>query len=289
MPTRYALISLLVAVFVLSLKSLAAWMTGSLALWSDALESIVNVVTALLTFFALFYSAKPADKNHPYGHAKIEYIVASLQGVFILFTALFIIYEAVMAFKAPILPKFGLFALSLTGLATLANILLYRYLMQKGKANNSPALLAESKHILTDIYTSIAVVIGVIVTFITNIPELDPAIALISALVILASGFSLIKNSIGGLMDEVVDPRETEEIAKIINTHKQEAIEAHDIRHRRAANHVFIEFHLVVKGLMSVDKSHEICDKIEAALKANYQNALITIHVEPEHKAKHHS
>lgn len=283
---RIASASVLVALLVLALKAAAAWLTGSVALLADALESVVNVAAALAALAAIRYSARPPDANHPYGHAKAEYFSAVLEGVLIVLAALLILHEAWGALQAPRPPEAPGLGLAVSAAATAANAAWAAVLFRRGRAARSPALLADAQHLLSDVITSVGVIAGVGLVVLTGILWLDPLLAALTALNILVSGWRLLRASVGGLMDEAVPPATMDRIRGIVATEASGAIEAHDLRSRQAGRFTFLEFHLVVPGGMTVRESHEICDRIEAALKAELRNAVITIHVEPEGKAK---
>lgn len=274
--------SLLIALLVLALKSLAAYLTGSVALWSDAVESIVNVITAIVTLLAVWYAEKPADRRHPYGHGKVEYFAAVFQGVMIIIAAVGIFYaawKAIMLPHAVIMPPL---AVAVLIIATALNLIWARVLLK----NSSPALYADGVHLMSDVWSTVGVILGLIAAYLLNFPALDAIIAAIVAIFILYSGFKVLDKSLNGLMDEAGSPIETAEILTIIENNRQGSVEAHDLRHRKSGKKTFIEFHLVVLGEMSVMKSHEICDRLEAALRIKHGDAIITIHVEPDYKAK---
>ena len=161
------------------------------------------------------------------------------------------------------------------------------FLITEGRKRRSPALVADGRHLLTDVVTSAGVLVGLVLAVLTGIPLLDPLLAALVAVNILWSGWRLIRELLGGLMDEAVPPEALEEIRRIISANADGAIEAHDVRTRNAGRAMFIDFHLVVPGTMAVSESHAICDRIERALKTDMPDAMITIHVEPEDKAKH--
>jgi cation diffusion facilitator family transporter len=273
-------------VAVLALKAVAWWVTGSVALYADALESIVNVAAALAALLAVRLSALPADANHPYGHSKAEYFSAVLEGALIIVAALLILHEAWGAFVAPRAPEQVGIGLAVSAVASGVNAAWALYLGRRGKALRSPALMADARHLWADVVTSVGVLVGVGLVALTGILWLDPLLAALTAVNILISGGRLLRESVGGLMDEAVPPATMERIRRIVAEQASGAIEAHDLRSRHAGRHTFLEFHLVVPGDMRVRESHEICDRIEAALKAELEGAIITIHVEPEGKAK---
>jgi cation diffusion facilitator family transporter len=283
---RLAAGSVAVAVAVLALKAIAWWVTGSVALYADALESIVNVAAALAALLAVRLSALPADANHPYGHSKAEYFSAVLEGALIIVAALLILHEAWGAFQAPRAPEQAGIGLAVAAVASGINAVWAMFLTRRGKALRSPALMADARHLWADVVTSAGVLVGVGLVTLTGFLWLDPLLAALTAVNILFSGWQLLRESVGGLMDEAVPPATMERIRRIVAEQASGAIEAHDLRSRHAGRHTFLEFHLVVPGDMRVSESHEICDRIEAALKAELEDAIITIHVEPEVKAK---
>ena len=272
---------------MLGLKLLAWWMTGSVALYSDALESIVNVVTALVALIAVRLAQKPADAALPYGYHKAEYFSAVIVGVMIIVAAILIIREAWFGFFAPELPDAPVQGLVISGVATAINVVWAYVLIRHGRAVRSPALEADGKHLLTDVVSTCGVLIGLVLVFLTGWAVLDPILAALVALNILWSGWGVIRESVGGLMDVAVPPETQKTIREVISTNADGAIEAHDIRTRQAGKMTFIDFHLVVPGAMSVDTAHAICDAIEAKLREAVEDVQITIHVEPENKAKH--
>jgi cation diffusion facilitator family transporter len=283
-----AAFSVVVGLAVLALKYFAYAVTGSVALYSDALESIVNVATAIAALIAIRFSAKPADANHPYGHHKAEYFSVVLEGVLIVIAAVSICREAYLALLEPrdlTEPARGLI---INGVASIINAGWCYFLISQGRARRSPALVADGWHLLTDVVTSVGVLVGLLLALATGIAVLDPIIAALVALNILWSGWRMIRESVGGLMDEAAPADTLDRIRQIISANARGAIEAHDLRTRLAGRATFIDFHLVVPGSMPVTEAHDICDQIEKALKAEVADALITIHVEPEEKAKHH-
>ena len=282
-----ALGSIVVGVTVLALKFGAYWLTGSVALYSDALESTINVVAALVAFAALRLSAKPADANHPYGHQKIEYIAAVFEGALILLAAVAVFHAAYNAWLAPRVITPDPYGIGLNILASVINAFWCSVLIRRGRALRSPALVADGKHLQSDVVSSVGVLVALLLAFSTGLPWLDPLLAGLVALNILWSGWSLMQTSFSGLMDEAAAPEDVERIRAVIARHADGAIEAHDLRTRHSGRLTFIEFHLVVPADMRVDAAHDICDRIEAALRGEVEGASITIHVEPEAKAKH--
>lgn len=283
---KIAIGSLVVGVAVLLLKALAWWMTGSVALFSDALESTVNVATAIAALIAIRVAERPADANHPYGHHKAEFFSAVLEGVMIVIAALLILRESFFAFLAPQPIDAPFEGIALNAVATAINAVWCYVLLTRGRRLRSPALVADGKHLLADVVTSAGVALGLVMAVATGWWLLDPAMAALVALNILWSGWKVIRESVGGLMDESVSDETMNVIREVISTEAGGAVEAHDLRTRHAGKVTFIDFHLVVPGETSVLDAHEVCDRVEAALKRAVPDANITIHVEPEHKAK---
>jgi cation diffusion facilitator family transporter len=258
------------------------------ALYSDALESIVNVAASIAALAAIRVSAIPADAGHPYGHHKAEYFSVVAEGVLIIVAAILIFNEAYQAWLAPRMLEDAGVGFAFNGAATLLNGFWAAVLIGVGRRRISPALVADGKHLMTDVFTSIGVLAGLVLSVATDLPWLDPLLAALVALNILWAGWTLVRESVGGLMDEAVPSETLDKIREIISSHADGALEAHDVRTRHAGRQSFVDFHLVVPGTMTVSEAHAICDRIERAIQAEVSDALITIHVEPEDKAKLH-
>lgn len=284
---KLAVGSLFVGVIVLGLKAISYWMTGSIALFSDALESTVNVATAVAALVAIRVAALPADANHPYGHHKAEFFSAILEGVMIIIAALLIMHEAYKGIMAPRVLDAPLSGLLVNGLASVLNAVWCWMLITQGRKHRSPALVADGRHLLSDVISSVGVTFGVLLAITTGWALLDPIMAAIVAVNILWSGWKVMWESLSGLMDEAIPDEDLNRVRQVISREASGAVEAHDLRTRHAGSATFIEFHLVVPGSLTVDEAHDVCDRIEAALKVVIADAIITIHVEPESKAKH--
>jgi cation diffusion facilitator family transporter len=280
-----ALGSIAVAAAVLGLKFLAYWRTGSAALYSDALESIVNLITALVALYSVHVALQPADRQHQFGHHKAEYLSAVIEGALIIVAALLILREAYDAFIKPRDLAELTVGLGLNSLATAINAGWCAFLISWGRKQRSPALVADGWHLLTDVITSVGVLVGLGLVSLTGWQVLDPALAALVALNILWAGARLLRESVSGLMDEAVTTEVGRRIRQVIASNAEGAIEAHDVKTRTAGPVTFIEFHLVVPGDMTVAASHTICDRLEAALKDAVQGAQVLIHVEPEAEA----
>ncbi|MDM8168173.1 cation diffusion facilitator family transporter [Roseovarius sp.] len=284
---KLALGSLVIGCVVLCLKVLAWWMTGSVALLSDALESTVNLATAFAALVAIRVAARPPDANHPYGHHKAEFFSAVLEGVMIIVAALFILREAYATVFSPQALDAPLEGLLINGAATVLNAVWASVLVRRGGGLRSPALVADGKHLWTDVVTSAGVAAGVLMAMLTGWWVLDPLMAAAVAAHILWSGSRVVTQSLSGLMDEAVPEETLARVRDVISTEASGAVEAHDLRTRHAGSATFIDFHLVVPAEMTVYDAHEICDRVEAAMGEAVPDARVTIHVEPEHKSKH--
>lgn len=283
---QLAALSIAVALLVMGIKYLAYLRTGSVALYSDALESIVNVVTAIAALTAIKVGMRPPDANHPFGHHKAEYLSAVLEGALIIVAAIMILREAWEAFLTPRTLTEPALGLAINGFATALNAAWAMLLMRAGRAYTSRALIADGQHILADVVTSAGVFAGLVLATVTGWTVLDPLIACAVALNILWTGYGLARESMSGLLDESASPEIEARIHAAISANGQGALEAHDIRTRHAGRMTFIEFHLVVPGMMSVVAAHEICDRLERAIEAELEDADVIIHVEPDEKAK---
>lgn len=283
---RIAAWSIAVAFAVLALK-VAAWrLTGSVALFSDALESVVNVIAALVALYAVGVSHMPADRDHPFGHHKAEYISAVIEGALIVVAALLILNESVRTLLRPAPLGQPALGLGINMAAGLINAFWAWLLIRTGRAARSPALVADGKHLYADVVTSAGVIAGLLLALATGFAILDPLLAIAVALHILWQGWKLMNASVQGLMDSALDDRDIAEIRAIIEKNSSGALEYHDLKTREAGRARFVEFHLVVPEEMAVGDAHDICDRIENALTAAMPGARVVIHIEPEGEAR---
>jgi len=283
---RLAAWSIVVALVVLGLKLFAWWITGSVALYSDALESIVNVVTAIAAVWAIRVSYMPADRDHQHGHHKAEYFAAVFEGVMIIVAALLIMSQVVQTLSNPRPLEQPWEGLAINGGAAVLNAIWATVLIRQGRAARSPALEADGHHLMTDVMTSGGVIAGLILAVATGWTVLDPLLGTLVAINILVQGWKIMGDSLSGLMDKAVSVEDHVRIRDIVSVKSKGAIEVHDLKTRIAGRATFIEFHLIVDGDMTVRESHVICDRIEEALKAEIPSVRVTIHVEPDDEAK---
>jgi len=283
---RIAAWSIFVAFAVMALKFVAWRLTGSVALYSDALESIVNVIAAVIAWYAIRVSHAPADAEHPHGHHKAEYLSAVIEGVLIVIAALLIFREAVLMLTHPAELAAPALGLGINAAAAVINGLWAWLLVSTGRRGRSPSLEADGRHILTDVITSFGVIAGLALAILTGWLVLDPLLAILVGLNIVWQGWRVINSSVQGLMDRAAPLEEHVHIRDIISANSKGALEVHDLKTRIAGRATFIEFHLVVDAQMTVADSHVICDRIEEALKAEIPSVRVIIHVEPEDEAK---
>lgn len=284
-PVAAARLSLLAGVVILGLKLLAWRLTGSVALYSDALESVVNVVAAGAAVLALTIARRPADDNHPFGHSKAEYFSAVLEGVLIVLAAIAIVREAwgKLFTPAPIESLSAGVAVSLV--ASAANAALAWALIRLAKKRSSPALRADGLHLATDVVTSLGVLAGIGLAWATGYWVLDPLLALLVAANILWTGSRLVRDSLSELMDLAVPAAELKTLEAALTRPRPGMLEVHDIKTRRAGATTFVQFHLVVEGAMAVEDAHRLCDSLEDEVLRAYPGAQMVIHVEPESEA----
>lgn len=284
--TRLAAINIAVAAAVMGIKYVAYLVSGSVALFSDALESIVNVMTAVAALIAVRISSKPADDEHPFGHHKAEFFAAIFEGAMIIIAAVLILMKSYEAFTAGATFQQPGLGLAINTGAALINAAWAYVLIGRGKAWRSPALVADGWHLVTDVVTSASVVVALILAVFTGWYWLDPLIAAAVALNILWAGYRIAMQSMSSLMDQAASPEIENQIRAVIARNGDGALQAHDIRTRQAGRALFIEFHLVVPGGMTVYDAHIICDRLEDAIEAEIEGSEAVIHVEPDHKVK---
>lgn len=284
--SRIAAANIAVALAVVAIKYVAYTISGSVALFSDALESIVNVMTAVAAFIAIRLSAKPADSDHPFGHHKAEFLAAVFEGAMIAVAAVLILIKARTALLHGVKLEHSVLGIALNIVATIINAAWAWLLINRGKLWRSPALVADGQHLFTDVITSVGVVIGLTLAILSGWHVLDPLLAAAVALNILWMGYQIAVQSMSRLLDQAASPKIEQRIREVIEANGGGALEAHDIRTRQAGRALFIEFHLVVPGSMTVDDAHAICDRLEHAIENAIDGSEVVIHVEPEHKAK---
>lgn len=278
---RWALLSLLAACATIGLKVLAYRLTGSVAMLSDALESLVNLAAALVLLFALWFGSFPPDETHRYGHEKIEFFASGFEGALILFAAGGILATAIPRLFTPSpVEQLGPGS-ALALLATGVNLVTARLLLREAKRTRSLALETDGRHLLADVYTTAGVLLGLAVTAITGFQRLDPLIGLAVGLLIIRTGVDLLRRSFHGLMDRALEPVETAAIETAIARQLAEGMTYHELRTRRVGPRRLADVHLLVPGSHSVRAGHALATSVEQAVRTALPDTEITVHVEP--------
>jgi len=281
-PRRYAIYSIAASLLTLALKFSAWYATDSVGLLSDALESIVNLTAGMLALTAITIAMRPADADHRYGHGKAEYFSSGIEGVLIILAALGIGHAAFMRFLHPTeLSNLGP-GLILALVSSLINYATARIMLRAAKRFDSITLEADARHLLTDVWTSVGLVAGLAILLLW--PEwkiLDPAIAMFMAINIVFTGLGLVRRSVSGLMDDALPEGELEIIRTAILRHEKNGVSYHHLRTRKSGPMRFIDFHLLVPGVTTVQEAHDLCEVIETEIEETLDRSEVTIHVEP--------
>ena len=279
--TRFALLSLAASIVTIALKTVAWYVTGSVGLLSDALESIVNVVAAMATLWLLFLSARPPDERYAYGYSKAEYFASAFEGALILIAAAAIAWTAVERLLHPrAIEQVGL-GLAVSVVATAVNFAVARLLLAAAHRHNSIALEADGHHLMTDVWTSVGVVIAVFAVAATGWVWLDPVIALAVAVNIVFTGVSLLRRSAYGLMDQALPPERVLQIEAILTRYRGADVEFHAIRTRSAAGRSFVSMHVLVPGDWTVKQGHDLVESLEHDIAMAVPGLTAFTHIEP--------
>jgi len=283
---RAGWISLVAGSIILAAKVYAWRLTSSQVVFSDAMESIVNVVAAAFMLFAVRLAAQPADENHPYGHGKIEFVTSGFEGGLIAFAALAIIFEAISALIDGVQPQRLDIGISVVAVAGVANLLLGTYLVRTGTKHHSLALIADGKHVISDFWTSTGAVIGLILVWATGFAWIDPTVAIVVAILLLRTGAGLLRQSARGLMDEV-DPDLVGGLAASLEKARAPGIiEIHELRAIDLASFHHVDLHAVVPEFWSVEEAHEALVAFQArALEHHAKTGELQFHVDPCERA----
>jgi cation diffusion facilitator family transporter len=277
----YATLSIIAAILTIALKFGAYFLTGSVGLLSDAFESIVNLVAALAAFWALSYASKPPDAEHTFGHAKAEYFSSALEGILILIAAISIAVAAIERLIHPqSIEQVGL-GLGLALVASVINGGVAWVLFRASKRLRSITLKADAHHLLTDVWTSVGVVIGIGLVSITGRNELDPIVAILVAANIVWAGVKMLQETGSGLLDAAIPTAEQQRILLIMHEYESSGIQFHALRTRVAGSHRFVSFHVLVPGMWTVQRGHDLCESIEQAIVLALPGTDVTTHLEP--------
>jgi len=267
--------------FIIFAVKLGAWyISGSVALLSDALESIINIAASCLMLFSVYVSGRPADEEHHYGHQKVEYITSLAEGGLIITAAIFIIHTALERLSKPVPITSVESAIGINLFATAMNGGLSIYLIRRSKETGSIALEGDAKHLLSDVVTSVGVAGGLFISQLTGWIQADPLIALAVSVLIIRMGAEIIIKSSRGLMDDHC-PETEEKIEALLDRHRSRFVDYHDIKTRRSGTQVFAELHLSIDGEMTVKEAHDFTDHLEEDLEKELPDVSVTIHIEP--------
>ena len=280
--TRFAWLSIGAAILTIALKTTAYWLTGSVGLLSDALESLVNLVAAIMALAMLTIAARPADEMHAFGYGKAEYFSSGLEGALILLAAASIAWTAIPRFLVPQpLEHIGI-GLAVSVVASAINFWVARVLLAAGREYRSITLEADAHHLMTDVWTSAGVVLGVGVVALTGWIRLDPIIALIVAANILRIGWQLLGRSVRGLMDVTLPAEERDAIKQVLHQYESKGIQFHALRTRQAGTRAFISLHVLVSGDWTVQRGHDLLEQLERDIRAAIPGAQLFTHLEPQ-------
>jgi cation diffusion facilitator family transporter len=278
---KFAWMSIIVSVVVFGMKMAAWWATGSVGLLSDALESTVNIVAAVVALFALRTAMKPADAMHHFGRGKAEYFSASIEGFMILLAALIIVYTAIDRIISPRdLEQIG-WGLTISTVAAVINGGAALILLRAGKLHRSPVLIADGKHLMTDVWTSVGVIVGVGLVVVTGWNRLDGIVALAVGLNIIVTGINLLRSSTAGLMDKALSDDDHLKIVKVLTKYESDEVKFHALQTREAGRQRFVSMHVLVPGAWTIQKGHDLSENLEADIIAELPDTIITTHVEP--------
>jgi cation diffusion facilitator family transporter len=278
--TRFAWLSIAAAILTIALKAIAYLLTGSVGLLSDAMESFVNLVGAIMALAMLTIAARPADADHAYGHSKAEYFSSGVEGTLILLAAISIAATAIPRLINPKpLEQVGL-GLGVSVAASLVNLLVARVLLRAGKKHHSITLEANARHLMTDVWTSGGVLAGVGAVALTGWVRLDPVVACLVAANIVWSGVGIVRKSVSGLMDTALPIEDQNKIQKILEPYVQNGIQYHALRTRQSGARQFVSFHVLVPSLWTVERGHQLLEDIETDIRRILPGATVFTHLE---------
>jgi cation diffusion facilitator family transporter len=278
--TRFAWLSIGAALITIGLKTSAYLITGSVGLLSDAVESLVNLLGGIMALAMLTIAARPADEDHAYGHGKAEYFSSGLEGGLILVAAISIAGAAVMRLITPQpLQELGA-GLTVSVVAAVVNLIVALLILRAGRKHNSITLEANAKHLLTDVWTSIGVLAGIGLVVVTHWQWLDPVVALLVAANIIWTAIGIMRRSVGGLMDISISTTDLEAVRKIFQTYEADSVKFHALRTRQSGAQRFISVHVLVPGDWTVQRGHELLEKIEADIRHAVSDAVVFTHLE---------
>jgi cation diffusion facilitator family transporter len=278
---KVAVLSVASNTTLIILKVFAGVLSGSVSIISEAIHSGMDLLASIIAFFAVRMSSQPADKMHPYGHGKIENISGVIEGLLIFAAAILIIKEAIYKIQNPTeIGQLGI-AIVVMIISALANVFVSRQLYKVAKEEDSVALEADALHLKTDVYTSLGVGFGLLLLKLTGITILDPLVAICVAFLVIKEALSLCIRAFSPLLDIKLPDEDESKIIDVMSHYKSEIIDYHMLRTRKSGNMKYIDFHMTVRGDLTVNESHDLCERIETDIEIQLKNTMVTIHIEP--------
>ncbi len=265
---------LFIAVLLFSIKIIAWWLTHSVAILTDALESIVNVIAGLVGLYSLTIAYKPRDINHPYGHGKAEFLSAAIEGTLIMLAGVFIIYEAIMQLIHPRVLQQLNYGILLIGISAIINFIVGLYAVKKGKINDSEALQASGHHLKSDTYATLAIMVGLVLIYLTHIHQLDSIVAIIMSLVIMFIGYRIARKSVAGIMDEADEKILGKVIALLNNNRLPNWIDIHNLRVIKFGNVLHVDCHMTVPWFLNVREAHDEIDRLRKLIQSEFGSVM---------------
>lgn len=282
---RLTKLSFIFSVIICILKFIAFYITKSIAIYSDAIESIINIFSALFAYFGTKLALKPSDMEHPYGHTKVEYLIAISESFFILFASISIFWKAIENLLNKKSPENLGIGIIIIIIAMIINLQLSYIIYREGKREGSPILVSHATHLFTDVITTLGVILGIIIVYSTNLWFIDPIVGILVSINILILGYKILKDSINSLLDVSLSKEKINDLISIIDETTVKKYGKNflikNFKSRKAGRRSFIEFDLLIPGHISVQEAHDLCDEIEKKIKSKYPEINVFIHVEP--------
>lgn len=281
--TKAGASKLLIAAVIglIAVKVLVGWLTGSISILAQAADSLLDLFAGIITFSAIRIAARPADAEHPYGHGKVEDVTGVLQAILIFIAGGLIIYSAIERLRAGTSVEIPEAGVAVMAVSIVVSVLLSRHLLSVSRTTGSVALEANARNIAADVYSASAVLAGLAIVRFTGLSVLDPVIAIGVAVYILKVAADTIRKPMSGLLDEKLPPSQQAIVEASLSKHDREVSGFHALRTRRAGSHSYIDLHLVMAGDISLEQAHEICDQVEADIRAMLNDASVIVHAEP--------
>lgn len=279
--TKIAALSIISNTILIVLKVIAGILSGSVSIVSEAIHSGMDLLAAIIAFFSVRMSSKPADKHHPYGHGKIENVSGVIEGILIFIASILIIEEAIIKILHPSEIGESTIAIAVMLISSVINFFVSKALYKVAKEEDSIALEADALHLKTDVYTSLGVGVGLLLIAITNIQILDPIVAILVALLIIKESWNLVRSAFNPLLDVKLSDEDELYISEVINKYNDKIFEYHKLRTRKSGSIRYIDFHMLVDKDLTVEEAHGLCENVEIDIRNIFENTSVYIHIEP--------